>query len=52
MGTGQNLTKANFNKGVSRVVGYPKMTFLNLNASTFVSPYFVTLLNTSNVNIN
>ncbi|CAO0801565.1 unnamed protein product [Mucor circinelloides] len=35
MGTGQNLTKANFNKGVSRVVGYPKMTFLNLNASTF-----------------
>ncbi|GAN04166.1 hypothetical protein MAM1_0056d03626 [Mucor ambiguus] len=39
MGTGQNLTKAEFNKGVSRVIGYPKMTFLNLNDSS--SPWSV-----------
>ncbi|KAL9556680.1 hypothetical protein MBANPS3_001766 [Mucor bainieri] len=39
MGTGQNLTKAEFNNGMSRVIGYPKMTFLNLNDSS--SPWSV-----------
>ncbi|KAG2204941.1 hypothetical protein INT46_005367 [Mucor plumbeus] len=33
IGTGQNISKATFN-GVSRTIGYPKMTFFNLNAST------------------
>ncbi|KAK4512949.1 uncharacterized protein ATC70_003660 [Mucor velutinosus] len=33
MGTGQNLTKAEFNGGSSRTIGYPKMTFLDLSDS-------------------